>query len=367
MGRTRQAFVFLGSAFLAMSTTAYGQRQMSVPDLITFIKSSIQLHNDDRAVASTVRRLKLTNRLDAGTVEDLQGMGAGPQTLAALRDLVAASAQQPAAALVPPPPQVVIPPPSAAELKTILAEITQKALDYTKSLPNFICAQVTTRSFDPSGTESWRQQDKIQEQLSYVDGKEDYKVVLVNNLPVANMKHDQLGGVTSSGEFGSMLYQIFTPETQTQFEWERWATLRGKRMYVFSFRVSQPNSDYSIYHQPSGRTVVAGYHGLVYADAVTKQIMRIKMDCDGLETFPINQVSLTLDYAPTKISEQEFVLPMAAEVRSREGRALDRNVMQFSLYRKFGANATITFDAPDPIPEDQLKEQPATPAAGKRP
>jgi hypothetical protein len=58
---------------------------------------------------------------------------------------------------------------------------------------------------------------------------------------------------------------------------------------------------------------------------------------------------------------------MAAEVRSREGRALDRNVMQFSLYRKFGANATITFDAPDPIPEDQLKEQPATPAAGKRP
>ena len=50
---------------------------------------------------------------------------------------------------------------------------------------------------------------------------------------------------------------------------------------------------------------------------------------------------------------------MAAEVRSREGRTLDRNVMQFSLYRKFGADATITFDTPDPIPEDQLKEQPA--------
>ena len=199
-----------------------------------------------------------------------------------------------------------------------------------------------------------------------MDGKEDYKVVLVNNLPVANMKHEQLGGITSSGEFGTMLYQIFTPETQTQFDWERWATLRGKRMYVFSFRVAQANSDYSIYHQPSGRTIVAGYHGLIYADAVTQQIMRIKMDCDGLEAFPINQVSLTLDYAPTKISEQTFVLPMAAEVRSREGRTLGKNVMQFSLYRKFGADATITFDTPDPIPEDQLKEQPATPGPGKR-
>jgi hypothetical protein len=366
MGRGRWS---LGSiaAFLVMTLAVFGQRQMSVPDLVTFIKSSIQLQNDDRAVAATVRRLKLTNRLDAGTVEDLQGLGAGPRTLEALRELMNTSASLPIAAPVaPPPPPAAIPPPSPTELKEVLQEITEKALDYTKSLPNFICAQVTTRSFDPSGTESWHLQDKVQEQLSYVDGKEDYKVILVNNLPVANMRHDQLGGITSSGEFGTMLYQIFAPPTQTQFDWERWATLRGKRMYVFSFRVAQDHSDYSIYHQPSGRTIVAGYHGLIYADAVTKQIMRIKMECDGLEAFPINQVSLTLDYAPTKISDQSFVLPMAAEVRSREGRTMGKNVMQFSLYRKFGADATITFDTPDPIPEDQLKEQPAAPAQGKR-
>ena len=353
MGRICRAFAFLG-----MTLAAYGQRPMSVPDLVTFIKSSIQLHNDDRAVAGMVKRLKLTNRLDVGTVEDLQGLGAGPRTLAALRELVTASATLPVAeAVQPPPPRAVIPPPSPAEIKEILAEITQRALDYTKNLPNFICAQVTTRSYDPSGSESWHQEDKIQEQLSYVDGKEDYKVVLVNNLPVVNMKHEQLGGITSSGEFGTMLYQIFNPQTQTQFDWERWATLRGHRMHVFSFRVAQPYSDYSIYHQPSGQTIIAGYHGLIYADAETRQIMRIKMDCDDLEAFPINQVSLTLDYAPTKISEQSFVLPMAAEVRSREGRRLGKNVMQFSLYRKFGADATITFDTPDPIPPDQLKEQ----------
>jgi hypothetical protein len=357
----------IGWAFVAMSLLAYGQRQMSVPDLVTFIKSSVQLKNDDRAVADTVRRIKLTNRLDASTVEDLQGMGAGPRTVAALRELITASSTLPLAPKIePPPPQAVIPPPSPSELKQILTEITQKALDYTKNLPNFICAQVTTRSYDPSGTEAWHQSDKIQEQLSYVDGKEDYKVTLVNNLPVSNMKHEQLGGITSSGEFGSMLHAIFAPETQTQFEWERWATLRGKRMYVYSFRVAQSNSDYSIHHQPSGRTIVAGYHGLIYADAESKQIMRIRMDCDGLEAFPINQVTVTMDYAPTKISEQNFVLPMAAEVRSREGKMLGKNVMQFSLYRKFTTEATITFDTPEPIPEDQLKEQPAI-GPGKRP
>ncbi len=366
MPRIRTACVCL-AACLGFVLAASAQRQMSVPDLITFIKSSIQLRNDDRAVASMVRRLKLTTRLDAATVEDLQGLGAGPQTLAALRALVTVSASlPPAEAVAPAPPQPAIPPPSPAELKQILADVTERALEYSKSLPNFICAQVTTRSYDPSGTESWHLVDKVQEQLSYVDGKEDYKVTLINNLPVANVRHDQLGGITSSGEFGTMLYQIFAPQTQAEFEWERWATLRRRRMHVFAFRVAQANSDYSIQDEASGRTIVAGYHGLVYVDAETKQVMRIKMDCDGLEAFPINQVSLTLDYAPTKISDQDFVLPMAAEVRSRTGRALGRNQIQFSLYRKFTSDATITFDTPDPVPEDQLKEQPAAPASGKQ-
>src|SRR5512143_3721013 len=128
MGRIGRACIFFSCIFLGMTLAAYGQRQMSVPDLVTFIKSSIQLHNDDRAVANTVRRLKLTSRLDAGTVEDLQGLGAGPRTLAALRELVTASAGLPVPAPEPPPPpQAVIPPPDPAELKQILAEITEKA------------------------------------------------------------------------------------------------------------------------------------------------------------------------------------------------------------------------------------------------
>src|SRR6476646_7819031 len=100
----------LVAVFFWMTLAAYGQRQMSVPDLVTFIKSSIQLRNEDRAVAATVRRLKLTNRLDAGTVEDLQGLGVGPQTLAALRELISSSASLPVAAPVAPsPPPVAIP------------------------------------------------------------------------------------------------------------------------------------------------------------------------------------------------------------------------------------------------------------------
>jgi len=343
-----------------MVLAIYAQRQMTIPQLQTFIKSAVSMKNDDRQVADAVRKLKLTNRLDARTVEELQGLGAGPRTMAALRELITATASLPAAEPVTGAAVVTIPPPDAAEQKKVLAEATQNALDYTKNLPNFICTQVTRRSVAPTGSQAWRPVDRIQEQLSYLDGKENYKVVMVNDRPVTEVSHTQLGGTTSSGEFGTMLSEIFSPETHTEFEWYRWGTLRSRRMHVYTFRVRQENSKYSIHDGESGRTIVAGYHGLIYVDRDTNVVTKIQMDCEGLEGFPVSQVGLEMDYNFTKIGDNEYMLPLKAEVRSRAGRFLNKNEVEFRLYRKFGAEATIIFDTPDPIPADQLKEQPAT-------
>jgi hypothetical protein len=352
-------------ALILATAALYAQRTMTVAQLVTFLKSSVRMKNDDRQVADFVRKVKLTNKLDARTIEDLQGMGIGQRTLAALRDLSTATSTLAA----PPPagPQVAIatiPPPDSIEQKKILAEITQNALDYSKNLPNFLCTQVTRRHGDPTGQENWRTFDTIQERLSYSDQKEDYKVVLVNSQPVQNVEHDQLGGATSSGEFGSMLAEIFSPETHAEFEWERWATLRGRRMYVFNFRVPQRYSKYSIYHQGSQRRIIVGYHGLIYADREGKMVMRIKLDCDTIPPdYPIQQVSLDLNYDFTDIAGQQFVLPLKADLHSREGRFLVWNEVEFHLYRKFETGSTITFDtsSPDAIPDEKLKEQPATP------
>jgi hypothetical protein len=93
-------------------------------------------------------------------------------------------------------------------------------------------------------------------------------------------------------------------------------------------------------------------------------VMRIRMECDDIPSdFPIQQVSLDLNYDFTKISDQEFVLPLKADLRSREGRFLVWNEIEFHLYRKFGTESSITFDTSDTVPEDKLKEQPAIPDA----
>ena len=68
-----------------------------------------------------------------------------------------------------------------------------------------------------------------------------------------------------------------------------------------------------------------------------------------------------LDYDYTNIGEQQFLLPLRAVVRMRNEKLLTKNEVEFRLYRKFGADVAIKFETPDPLPEDQVKEQPVLP------
>lgn len=352
---------------VVLSVAVWAQSKLTVEQLVSFVKSSVQLRHDDRAIANFIKKnVKLSNRLDARQVEELQGMGAGPQTVAALKGLITESASLEAPP--PPAPKLVVagpPPPDSIEQKKILAEITEEARNYVKGLPNFICLQVTRRYGDASGLENFRLIDTIAERLSYFEQKEDYKVISINGVPVTgNVKHEQKNGASSSGEFGTMLKEIFDPQTQTEFNWERWATLRGKRMYVFSFHVQQLHSQYSIYSEAVQRTIIAGYHGLVYADRDSKMVMRIKLEVENLPVdFPVQSVDLDMNYDFTKISGQSYLLPLKSEIRSREGKFLVKNEVEFRLYNRFGAETNIQFgDVPDALPEDTTKE---SPPAGK--
>jgi hypothetical protein len=200
--------------------------------------------------------------------------------------------------------------------------------------------------------ESWLLSDSIKEQLTYFDHHESYKVLMVNDQMAANRDHMKLGGAVSSGEFGSLMYGIFDPESHAEFKWERWATWGGRRTAVFAYRVPLASSRYQIEHSSSGRTIMAGYHGLVFANRDTNRIMRITAECDEIPAdFPIQEVKIDLTYDMIKIADQEFVLPVKYEIHSREGKFLVWNEADFRLYRKFGAEASITFDSVDEPPE----------------
>ncbi|HTB11241.1 MAG TPA: hypothetical protein VK752_06715 [Bryobacteraceae bacterium] len=352
-------------AFVALMAMMSAQRPITVTELVSFIKDSIKRRQDDRLVADyLLKRMKMKERLDDKTVEELEGFGAGPRTMVALRKLSKESAGLAVAAPAAPPPPapVALPlpaPPSSVEQESILDEIRTNAINYSNNLPNFLCTQVTRRTADPTGTgEHWKQLDTIQEQLSFFDHREKYVVTMVNGQAVTNRDHQKLGGATSEGEFGSMLYDIFNPATEAEFHWEKWGTWRGHRMHVYSFEVTRERSRYDIYHGPSDRHVVSAYKGLIYADATTKNVMRILMECVNLPyDFPIQAVTQELVYEIAKISDQPFLLPEKSELSSRENHYLVKNVISYHLYRKFTTDEKIIYDE---IPEDKppAKKQP---------
>jgi len=336
---------------------------LTVDKLVAFVKSTIQLKQPDKQVAEYLHHVKMVEKLEDQTIEELQGLGAGPKTVGALKDLRDGSANLREAA--PPPPKPVISPlpgPDSIEQAKIIDEVRRYALDYTKQLPNFICVQVTRRDVDPTGTgSSWHHIDTITQRLSYNEQKEDYQVVLVNNQPVTNTKMEQLGGTVSAGEFGSMMKKIFEPETQTRFAWERWATLRGRRTHVFAYEVDQAHSDYHV-SVDKVLEIVPAYRGLIYVDRDNKMITKITLlPFDMPDTFPLRDIKTSLDYDLAKIGDAEYMLPLKAVITSvRSNRYMSKNDIEFRLYRKFGTETTIRFE-PEALPDDKIKEKPPEP------
>src|SRR5438105_14579948 len=89
------------SVLFAVAFAASAQN-LSVKQLTSFLQSSIQIKQTDKEVAGFLTKVKMTEKLDDRTIEEIQGLGVGPRTLAALRLLRDQSAGLTAAAPVTP-------------------------------------------------------------------------------------------------------------------------------------------------------------------------------------------------------------------------------------------------------------------------
>ena len=344
--------------FLAIVLAASTQTKRTVDELVDFVKSAIDEKQDDGTIASAVHHIALSNKLDNSRISELQQFGAGPKTVAALHRLGKASARLPAAAVAPVHISPDLPPPPGApQMKQILNDVRENALSYTRNLPDYVCTEATNRRVGATKSGKWRLIDEIVEQLTFFDQKENYKLTMVNKQPVKDdLAREKMGGATSSGEFGSDLHAIFAPESETEFTWDRWSMLRSRWAYVFSFQTRQPI--YSITDGKSKRTVRTKAHGSVLADRDSKMVVRIELEADGIPAdFPIQSVSLDLNYDFIDIGGQVFLLPLRSDVRSRQGRNLWWNESSYVSYHKFGADSSISFDAKD-VPDEKPKEEP---------
>jgi hypothetical protein len=229
---------------------------------------------------------------------------------------------------------------------TVLDAARTYALEYSQTLPDFICNEVVRRYRDGMDPGTWTLNDTLTVRLSYYGHREDYKLLLVNN-KTADRSYESMGGTISEGEFGSLLRQIFEPDPSTEIRFTRWDAIRDKRVAVFSYRMTADHAHYAVNFalNDSRYSAIAGRRGLLFIDPSTGQILRITSAADGLASdFPVDKLTSTLDYETTSIGDRTFLLPRTAEVIMSAGSFQTRNTIEFQTYHKFTADADVTFD-----------------------
>ena len=159
--------------------------RMTVEQVKEFIRSQINMRADDRTTAEYLHKsIKMSQKLEDSTESsELQKRygSTGPRTSGcAPQEICEEESARLAAA---PPPPAPAPEGSAEaprripmEQAEVIAAMREYALNYTKSLPNYICAQITRRHQDAKDPRYRPQGDVIQEQLSFFDQERNLHV-----------------------------------------------------------------------------------------------------------------------------------------------------------------------------------------------
>ena len=126
---------------------------------------------------------------------------------------------------------------------------------------------------------------------------------------------------------------------------------------MFAYDVQQEYSKYRV-EADDKRIIMPAYRGLVYIDEDTKMVVKIVMTpYDMPSTFPIHDITSSLDYDFETIGDQQYMLPLKSVLTSKRDRQMTQERHRIPAVSQVRNRiARIKFETPDPLPEDQTKE-----------
>jgi hypothetical protein len=214
-------------------------------------------------------------------------------------------------------PNEALLPPTDTEQKQFIEEIKAKAQEFEKSLPDFVCNQLSHHSVDPKGFNQWKTLETISEQLRFVKGQQQYTMLAVNGKKSGENDKPPESAVPVT-EFIKMMHDIFDPAAKTGFAWTNWDSVRGHRVHMITFIVPQETSQFTLAKSKGLKTGLAGF---VYADTDTNQVVRIVAAPAGIpKNYPIQGVSIDMNYEFTRVGDKVYLLPLKADFRHKEGK-----------------------------------------------
>ncbi len=246
-----------------------------------------------------------------------------------------------APAAPPEPAQEIIP----VQEDPLIVKAKEAAAEYSGTLPNFFCRQLTTRYESDRPKDGWQALDTISADLAYEDGHESYKNIKVGNKDQKGSMED-VGGNWSTGEFSSLLDDLFDPYTAATFRRSGQDTIAGRPATTFKFDVVRERSHWRV--MMAAQLYYPAYRGTIWIDRASSRVLRLELESRNMPLlFPLAKVEVAVDYDFVRLAAtQPFLLPTVSEVLScyQNSSHCSRNRIEFRNYRKFGAESGITFE-----------------------
>jgi hypothetical protein len=231
----------------------------------------------------------------------------------------------------------------------IIEKAREAAAQYSGSLPNFFCQQMTARYQSDHPKTGWDAIDVVTADVAYENGRESYKNIKVGN-KVVNKPMEDIEGTRSTGEFSTILENLLNPATGAIFKKSGQDTISHRATYVYKFEVPRERSGWRI--EAPSQLYYPAYSGTIWIDKDTSRVLRLEQATRNMPfLFPFDTVETATDYDFVRLSTPEpYLLPVDAEVLScvRGSTNCSRNRIEFRNYRKFGSESNITFDTKVP-------------------
>lgn len=246
---------------------------------------------------------------------------------------------------IEPAPEAPAPPSASTAQDATLTKARTAVSTFMQGLPNYVCTEMITRYVNTTHVVDWRPLDTVSTEVVYENGHERYTSIKINGKESGKQRMEDLSGAWSTGEFGSVLADLFSRATAADFRFRKPSTIVGRSARIYDFTVEHENSHWHV--QVPSQSVMPGYRGSVWIDQQNGRILRIEMQASNLpEAFPLDRVESATDYDYVRFGEKEFLLPVHAEVLSceRDRNDCSRNTIDFRNYHKYEGESTIIFD-----------------------
>jgi hypothetical protein len=226
----------------------------------------------------------------------------------------------------------------------LIRKAANAALDFTETLPNYVCQEMMARYQSETRPASFQAIDVVSTEVVYENGKEDYRNVTVNG-KASKKSLEDTGGSWSTGEFGTLLIDLFSPATAADFHFRRDSRAGSVLARMYDFDVARQNSHWSVH--AGSQMYVPAYTGSVWIDPKTSRVLRIEMEAKGMPgEFPLDDVESATDYEYIRLGDaQQYLLPVHAETLScQRGSSLcAKNIIDFRNYHKYAGESNIQF------------------------